>query len=690
MKQYLKKVLTIFSMLVLTLCFVAGCSCGQKKIESIEIKDGTLKFIYLKDDEVDFSDLKVIVKYNDGTNNEVGKDKLEISEFSTAVVGKYKVTIKYEKEKIEVELTVTNDPDATYSLTGFEQATSYVQHLANKNYVGTDEAEKESQFKVQDRGYVVGDDNAFIYFPNITAFDDDNQPVEDIYSFRSISKVYLKDGTNYTLLEGEDLTNVVTIDDTKFSYDFSEAAIGNTYKIEVRPYYLSETQLLEVEEWTKSIEVTVVDGYNVTSAVELGLMVNVNARDSKDYLSAWNALFASKNIAKPSSLKGLVLHNNLTIKVEDIPSAYFEEINGVTYLVDYADIYTIGLNPNSEFTFYGNYFTIDASEIPLIDRENADGKTSHASLFKTRLVNDPTCNDDITTSCATTVPNTKFTMRDVLLKGNVNRENNENGFAGLMMGKFQTVTNTLDNVIIKTFFINTYADQEKQGTGSSLTLKNVKSYDAYQNLLMGWGAENISIINSELKRAGGPAMLFMHPHPEENTDSYFANVTVDESSVIESYVQGTEAWFTATGSSDVATQITAINTGIFANLGKTFVHDGKMNIVSVFMPAAGSLTDITTKDVQGKLVINGVTVLNKNNEGGNDLYSVINNDTYINAPIFTTTAGGIAMYTGNQSMPLVNPKGGEVDYTNLAQGDILTLYMQGMGIVIGDYASIAQ
>ena len=199
MKKGIKKIFGVLVMFFMTITLVAGC--GDKEIISLTIKEGTLERVYLKDSDVSdaFDDLKVIVKYNDGTQEEVGKDKLTIGAFSTAEVKTHKVEIAFGDEKFEVELTVTNNIDEAYEISGFELPASIMTHYNNKAEKGKNLTEgseeyiaaKEAEFYDLDNEYVVGDDNKFRFFPNITVVDDDNNPV-DINSYKSVSKVYLK------------------------------------------------------------------------------------------------------------------------------------------------------------------------------------------------------------------------------------------------------------------------------------------------------------------------------------------------------------------------------------------------------------------------------------------------------------------------------------------------------------------
>ena len=163
MKNKFKKFLSMFVMLFMVITLVAGC--GDKEITSLKVKEGTLEYVYKEDSEFSFDGLKVIAKYNDESTEEVGKDKLTISEFSTENVGNYDVTITYKEKTITVTLKVTNNEDELYGIYGVEKPTSLVLRDSAK---GT-QTNAENEFYVKNEAYIVGDDNKFTFFPKITA-----------------------------------------------------------------------------------------------------------------------------------------------------------------------------------------------------------------------------------------------------------------------------------------------------------------------------------------------------------------------------------------------------------------------------------------------------------------------------------------------------------------------------------------
>ena len=686
MKDKIKRIVGIFTMLVILLCVITAC--GDRKITSLKIKEGTLQYMYLQNAEYSFDNLKVIVSYNDDTTEEVGKDKLTISEFSTATIGDHKVTITYETKSIEVTLKVTNNEDEYYTLNGIELP----QSIVNRNNNTSVQENKETEFYVRDNVYVVGDDNPFVFFPNLTALDD-NDELMTINKYRSISKIYIKNsGNNYDLVSEETVATYVAIDEMNSSYDFTEEAIGKQFKLEVRPYYLNEEQLLEVDQWTLSLEFKVVDGYNVTDAKELGLMNNYDDSDNIDSNLEWTTFLANANITKPADLKGLVLHNDLEVTVKDLPSAFV--VNN--HLRDYLDLYTHKVALGGEFKVYGNYFTIDFSKLPLVDTETASDGVSHSSVFKTYMDAE---------QVATYSKNSVVSFENLSLIGNANRVDNEEGFGGLIMNKAHSHKVVFDNVIIKTFYINTYMEYY----GANLNLNHVKSYDAYQGLIFSYGGNDLTITNSELKRAGGPAMILQHVDPNKS-DCYtcgnnsIPNVVVDENTTIESYVAGTEAWFRKLGLDKIAAQIMGLNATFGSNGSFVKTENGvnKMNIIAINMTSGMGLGG---QGAQGKLVVGGKEVVNlmKNENADTNLILDV---TENKAPVFKTSDGGLGyiisptentyllqnfyaendyietVATGDKQLYLKSLNNAQKEAA-LSTGDYIGLYYEGIGISLG-------
>lgn len=607
MKKQIRKVLSMFFMFVMFVCTVAGC--GDKEVTSLTVKEGTLEYVYMQNSDVSdaFDNIKVIVKYNDDTKEEVGKDKLTISEFNSSTVGTFKVTISYEGKSTEVSLKVTNNEDEVYDIMGVENPESMVLRDSNTSV----KENKEVEFMDRDDIYVVGDDNEFVYFPKIKALDENNEMIV-INSYKSVTKVYVKDELedNYTLVADADVATYVEIDDRTSAYDFVDGvATGKYFKLEVRPYYLTEEQLLpeNIGDYTSTIEFQVVDAYNVADEKQMVVMTNYSHDGDHQVVTDADSFLTTNGIVRPEhNIKGIVLHKNLVIEQDDLPAAYFETVDGEVYLKDYIDLYSHQSDTGSGFTLHGNYFTIDFSKMPKVN--HPAGETSHTTAFR---LTSPGGVDEGT-------PNTaKSYMENTAFVGNANRSADETkttGIAGLILLKAEMHRVTVDNCLMRTFFMHLMTDNWKK---TILNVNNVKSYDSYQNSIFAWGG-TINISNSELKRAGGPLMILQHPHLDDSDyddviEHYAPEVYVDAYTAarLESFVTGNEPWFVTMGASKTVTFLNAL-AKTFEGKGKTYVKEvqdaegntiNAMNLISVVMSSGYSIETVTQGSARAKGIV---------------------------------------------------------------------------------------
>ena len=94
----------------------------------------------------------------------------------------------------------------------------------------------KKNFKDQTQAYVVGDDNPYYFYLNVLMLDANDDIVDiDGKSIASVVKVYDVTDGGETLLEGAALTAMVAVDPAKNSYDFTDAAIGRSFKLVIRP-----------------------------------------------------------------------------------------------------------------------------------------------------------------------------------------------------------------------------------------------------------------------------------------------------------------------------------------------------------------------------------------------------------------------------------------------------------------------
>lgn len=258
--------------------------------------------------------------------------------------------------------------------------------------------------------------------------------------------------------------------------------------------------------------------------------------------------------------------------------------------------------------------------------------------------------------------------------------------------------------------------------------KDLAPYDNYQGV-------HINISDSLLAKCGGPVILNQNADRDfKCNEKAYTDIRVDSASDLHTYVTGQEAWFVAVGQTQMAGMILAMNRNISmfrgapvagVNAGftsKDFIPGiSTVNMVMVNMGEGMVLgetgykyygtmiTDVEfEKDANGNLVYDesgrvkytgGVMGLNMTNNPMVDAY-----DSFFNtaiqlgiigekAPIFQTTAGGIAYTdnaTGCYSIDFADGQLQNITHTNAPagefyQGDYITLYYLGMGIMLEYY-----
>ena len=107
-----KKLLFLFVLVFALALTFTSCFKGNKKIESMEIVQGTLKYEYQLNETPDFSAVQVVVKYNDDSTKTVGASELKF-DLDTKSVGKKNLTITYEDFSISVSVNVIGSSGGT-------------------------------------------------------------------------------------------------------------------------------------------------------------------------------------------------------------------------------------------------------------------------------------------------------------------------------------------------------------------------------------------------------------------------------------------------------------------------------------------------------------------------------------------------------------------------------------------------
>ena len=646
MKKSIRKGIIAVAATCMLASVVAGCSGSR---EMTDFTATSYETMYEVGDTVDFSGIVLSAIFNDGTNETVAYDQVEfyyngqkIEDFTvlTQTVGKKVLEVRYNGKVCELTIYVNNasaeEGEKYYALSFASPDSVVARNNAVNNatdFSNSGDANYESKFF---SGYetvrLVGDDNAFKFLPALLLEADDDMGADHLATaFQTNSTIYVKVDGEYKLLDSEKQDNrtIYSYDNQtcvieahgKNEYDFSEYAIGKEFKISVLPsadYLLNDEEFEETD--AVSVEVKVVDAYNVYDVADLAVMENVtDGTRTFNSVGYWDSAKTAKGITADmvSNLKGIVLQNNLTILAKDLPSIfltdlgedyqlkYYYQSQGKENLLSQDEIKALGLGTvflkdsfyygttasaesqepvifqrnilqGETFNFYGNYYSVDASKMPLVASfdATANGQTTNpygtyfsvASLFKfytqRNSVND------------THEIGGVVNMENLDVKGNANisdllcaETNSDHGGSdnpvyagGIILLKTEYNTLNLTNVISRTFFINYF------GYMNSLhNYNNVKAYDSYSNSIWARGATTINVTKSNVERAGGP-LFILCDMTGSDTRPLYGNVIVDADSKLESLVTGQESWFVSNGASGYASQIMQLD-NLFGAVG---------------------------------------------------------------------------------------------------------------------------
>ena len=722
-------ILTV-ALLILSMSF-ASCT-GNKEIVSLKIVEG-LSYEVSVGATPDYSKVKAKVEYNDETTKDLTAADLTFGTIDTSKAGTQKLTITYSGFSITVDITVKapaqqGGGDEPYSVEGAEISKALTKFLS-KSFSGN--------FKDREAIYKVGDDNPFRFTLTLKTWDNVNdEPGDDITSYVSLSKVYLVTGTTEQLLEGNDLTAYVAVNENNNTFDFTDAAVGKTFRIETRPAEgVDETDADTVAAVTKSLTVEVVDAYNIYSAKELNIITNADSRDlteygktSKTQLQLVDEFLQNNNITRPANLAGVVLHGDLTITTDDIPAGYLYSYTNAAGqsaadFYDHFSVFCHQLDSTTDFFgFYGNYFTLNTAKLPCVAEPGHAGNIVSDPSSSTEVFNFSVKETEYNNvvngqqlglglSYDHTAYNTR--VENLFMSGEDPNSNTEAEAAKSIRGliAFKTHLHVVDfyNVLVEKHTVTLIPS----GDNLDVTLEKCYFFNAWNTHMFVWNTNavmsdldmddsdpsvfanykpmSITIKASTLAKCGGPVIVCDSPDQDDARNAQSgAIITADAASTIYSYVTGQEAWFTAYSMTQLATQMIGLNQPI------SLSANAYMTSASFTTKLEGMDGDFinliyVNRGPNGSFTLADAGSINPNEQMAATYIQATNQFTPGGAPVFQSSEGGIAFFngitdgstlplsglTGNPSAPLGNP-----DATVFA-GDHLNIFYGGLSLFVG-------
>ena len=518
-------------------------------------------------------------------------------------VGTAVITAKIGELTDICNVTVTDD-EPTYMFVGLSKKKSFVTSKTNKG----EQTNKEEEFKELNKSYVVGTENAVIFLPSLSIVDDDLNDYDN--ETGSIAKWNHDFKYTVSKIEGAEKTpaaegDFVIENNREGKIKFTESAIGKNYEVKVTAGGLTSTVEARPSS-SVSYEVSVVKGYNIYNAKELGYIdqrhgdgpdvQDWKAGDVAGFRPMWDAFKAANGLRTDYNPDCLILQDNIKVTKDDIPSTFFytadelknaNDPKAVGSMKDTCELYLYcGLNSqsasqydynmNNTLKFYGNYFTIDFSAFPLVRRgwgeKTEEGKVvSHATAFRCQYGS--------------------LDFSDIKLLGNSKRaitEADTVNAGGLIMFKLTNYSKTVSttNVISRQCFI-TYMGQDPSNENPNVltfNIKNCKAYDSYNSHIYNY-CGLVNATNSDFGMCGGPVLIADHAKfsDAEGPETFDAQsltykvngrvpVSIFTDCTFNNYVAGTEAWFTQMGATGLVPQIKQMS-DLYAPYGMTFAVD---------------------------------------------------------------------------------------------------------------------
>ena len=656
-----------------------------KGVKQMILSPGSVPTMLNLGKDLDLSKIKINVQFtNEMWTTLYFNDIQIVQNIDKNTVGKQTLIVSYRGATLEIEIEVA---DKSQAASDFIFGVSLPDALvARDTYI--------LNFKIQENSYVVGDDNKYYFYLELLQLDK-NDNIIDIAGINVASEVevYIKRGEEWVLLTGTELESYVAVNANENSYDFVDGvATGETFKLRIRP---ANTAICAAPDtfWREHI-VTVVDAYNIYHAKELNIMTNstydVNGLEIEgEIIQSYvvDEFLANNNIAKPQTLAGIVIHDNIDIKKEDVPDAYYHKYtdsNGAykEEFYDFLGVFDRRLNTGETFTMYGNYYSIFSYNLPSVVAKgyanNTDGN-SNAQLFNLGFA-DGSYPGYGNFNPASYV----FNIVDMAFRDNDPNSNDQSAserhMRGLICFKPVAKTLNLNNVNIDAFYVSTCPGSDQ----TVLNITDSKLYNAWQGHIFVWSSnweneyilngdpsnypsENhnnvkINITNSLLAKCGGPVILAQTASATNSTIRSGVDVVVDDKSELYSYVTGQEAWFVAINQTALAGQIVAMNQLIQMSLpeGVSASYTSNQKIVGVntinmiMVNMGGGMPTGGYVDYEGSLKIGGTMVLNQND------YDKVAHDNATNpylqgyipimsgmgAPVFQSSAGQMYVPAG--------------------------------------------
>lgn len=567
-------------------------------VKTVTVVDGSVLKNIKVGQKLDTSKISVLVVYTDGTYiyANINSPFLEIGTIDSSTPGKKTLEVWYQGVKGTTEVNVI---EASSAMTGIIFGALLPDEIvARESY--------KNNFKDNTSAYRVGDDNKYYFYLNLVVLNEFDEIVENVDSknIPTAATIYLVEGKSERKLEGAERDSYVKFNSTENSYDFTDAAVGKTFRLEILP--ADEHSYVDAKDVTKSHTVTVVDGYNIYEAWELNIITNGDREitekcwgdaGARSQLELVTKFLSDRGVTRPANLAGVVLHDNIELRQDDFPELYFanyKNSNGKEEpgMFDQMGLYLIRLTKNQPtFNIYGNYYSIYSYNLPCVatmNQLNNDDEYSSSALIMATPGGggDNNAYTDIYNKANSGVKNPTsgyvLNVQDIATRDNDPNSNDQSAserhMRGLSCYRVEEITANITNTNVDAFMTSLNIG----ASNTTVNLNGAKFYNAWQTHVFAWNAnylqrdigkgteatlpvfDGIKLYanNSFIAKCGGPVIIAQTPNTTPaSSDEYKSyrgtsvDVKLEDNCEIYSYVTGQEAWFVATNQVQLATNI---------------------------------------------------------------------------------------------------------------------------------------
>lgn len=608
-------------------------------------------------DVIDYSAISIDVEYDDGTTENIKlTDGVKYNNIDTSTTGNKTLTVSYmgKSDQKVIKVVPTEIDDETVTVVKVDNPEGYREYL--RAIEEKEDDAKETEFYNREVIYTVGNDNGYVFVPEVTALDE-NTGFVTLTNVKTTYKLYVKSGEDFVeASEGQLETYLSNVDNNVYYFTKAAAESHEIFKLEVT---LSEDY--NAISGTISMSVSqvfeVVNGYNVYDALGLSVLDNKNIKSwasIKETALAWDN---GKKLNEFGDVEQVVIHNNITVTANDLPDNYFWHVGdeakrtgSMSYataeslvpatLKDYLPgslkeawlgedwekvendteqrgLYVsngIGISGNClMLTYDSNANAADKSEKGIYivhdykqtttatNRQYPESHYSfvvytHASADKTEGANEREAN----------IKGTR-TIKNVYFAGQTQKTDDVSNPVGLMMLSADISGLKIINTISTQWYCNAQLDGVGMGT---LKLEDCKFYESFSQMVFCWGIPTIDVTHCEMKRAGGPLFIIQTQTNGTNRNSV---VTIDDTSNMESWLTGAETWFDINNlPSATVEQLFEVGTLSDMFAGTHYKDaDGKVNLIAVVIPDPGDVFD-NQKAIPGTLNVGEYTYAMQN------------------------------------------------------------------------------